>query len=230
LSRLPPELATAIVAALVAVALAILAALYRRNRAAIRKLRGAAFAPAYGLFSTYRVTQSGVDYPELAGRYRDHDFRIDAIVDTLTFRKLPVLWLRVSLLAPAPGRSTLDILVRSQNVEFYSPSVDLPHRIEPLPGWPDGALVRTDDPDRLPDRRTIDRHIGYFATPQAKEMLITPKGIRLVYMLDQARRAEYLVLRQAEFESPQVSEPLLKDLMDRLIALHRDLAAARQAA
>lgn len=228
--HLPPDIAALVVAILVAGALAVLTALYRRNRAIIRKLRGGVFVSAYDLFSSYRVTQSGLDYPELTGRYRDHDFHIDAIVDTLTFRKLPVLWLRVSLIAPAPDHSTLDILVRSQNVEFYSPSVDLPHRIEPLPGWPDGAVIRTDDPGRLPDRRIVDRHIGYFADPQAKEMLITPKGLRLVHMLDQARRAEYLVLRQAEFESPQVPQPLLKDLMDRLIALHRDLAAARQAA
>jgi hypothetical protein len=230
LLRLPPELATAIVVALVAIALAVLVALYRRNRATIRKLRGSVFEPAYGLFSSYRVTQAGLEYPELRGRYRDHDFYVDAVVDTLTFRKLPVLWLRVSLLAPMPGRSTLDILIRSQNVEFYSPSADLPHRIEPLAGWPAGAVIRTDDPERLPDRGIIDRHMSYFAEPQAKEMLVTPKGIRLVHMLDQARRAEYLVMRQAEFESPQVPEPLLKTLMDRLIALHDDLAAAKQAA
>ena len=43
-------------------------------------------------------------------------------------------------------------------------------------------------------------------------------------MLDQARRAEYLVLRQAEFEQGAVDKEVLRDLMDWTIALHQDLS------
>jgi hypothetical protein len=219
-----------IVLALAATGLAVLAIMHRRNRVAVRSRRAALFTGVYHLFSAYRVTQRGVDYPVLTGEYRGRSFHIDAIIDTLTFRKLPVLWLRVSLLAPLPKVSRLDILVRSQNVEFYSPANDLPHAMPRLPGWPPDAVVRTDDPQRAPDLTIVDRHMSVFGRPATKELLVTPKGVRLVHMLDQARRAEYLVLRQSEFSNTPVDQETLRDLMDRTIALHEDLTGSRETA
>jgi hypothetical protein len=218
---MPAEAIWIVIAA--AVGIATLAVMYRRNRMIVRHRRGAIFAPAYELFDSYQATQGGIDYPSLTGQYRGRQFHLDAIVDTLTFRKVPVLWLRVSLLAPLPSSATLDIMVRSQNAEFYSPANDLPHQLRPRTDWPADASVRTDDPRRAPDLAVIDRHISVFQRPATKELLVTAKGVRLVHMLDQARRAEYLVLRQAEFENAAVDKDLLRDLMDRTIALHKDL-------
>lgn len=203
----------------------LLAAMQRRTRRELQQRRAGLFADSYGILDTYRITQAGIDYPDLHATYRGHAFHVDAVVDTLTFRKLPVLWLRVSLLAPLPGIATFDVLVRSQNVEFYSPSADLPHRLEPRPGWPADAMVRTDNQGRLPDLAALDRHVAMFQTPQVKELLITPKGVRIVRMLDQAKRAEYLVMRQAEFENAAVAAELLRGLMDRAIDLYQDLRA-----
>jgi hypothetical protein len=212
------------------VAVVVLAQIYRRDRAKLRSLRGAFCAPAYPLFESYRVTQDSVDFPELRGRYRGHDFQIDALVDMVTFRKLPSLWLRVSLLAPVPYRGMLDIMVRAQNVEFYSPANDLPHAIEPPAGWPSGAIVKTDDPDAMPPAAVVDPHIRFFDAPKAKEILVTPKGVRLVYQIDQGTRAEYLVLRSANFASPQVTAEIMTELLDRAIALYQDLAGRKSAA
>jgi hypothetical protein len=221
---MPVEISWFIVIAISAACIVTLALMYRRNRSAVQAKRAAMFAPAYELFDTYQVTQDRIDYPTLTGTYRGRAFHLDMVVDTLTFRKIPVLWLRVSLLAPLPAAATLDILVRSQNAEFYSPANDLPYQLRPLTGWPADAMVRTNNPHRAPDLAVIDRHMSVFARSATKELLITPKGVRLVHMLDQARRAEYLVLRQAEFERASVDKELLCDLMDRAIALHEDLA------
>jgi hypothetical protein len=223
--HVPAETVWLIALAAGAVLAVLLTVMQRRTRRALKEGRAGLFTASYGILDTYRITQAGIDYPEMQATYRSHAFHVDAIVDTLTFRKLPVLWLRVSLLAPLPGMATFDILVRSQNVEFYSPSAELPHRLESRPGWPADAMVRTDNQGRLPELTTLDRHIGLFQTPQAKELLITPKGVRIVQMLDQAKRAEYLVMRQAEFENAQVPAELLRDLMDRTIALYQDLRA-----
>ena len=226
-----PEFAPLLlIIALSGAGLAVLVAIYRRNRTAVRLRRAALFAPAYDLFDAYKVTQDRLDYPTLSGEYRGRKFHLDAIIDTLTFRKLPVLWLRVSLLAPLPGTAMLDILVRSQNAEFYSPANDLPHQLRPLPGWPADAMVRTDNPQRAPDLHLIDRHMSVFGRPATKELLITAKGVRLVHMLDQARRAEYLVLRQSEFDHARVDKELLRDLMDRTIMIHEDLTSVRESA
>ena len=226
---MPPETVWIIVLAASIACITLLVAMHRRNRAAVQRRRSALFEPAYDLFESYRVSQDGIDYPVLDGRYRGNDFHLDAIVDTLTFRRIPVLWLRVSLLASLPGTATLDILVRSQNTEFYSPGNRLPHVLPPRPGWPADAVVRTDDPDRAPNLTAIERHMVVFARPQTKELLVTAKGVRIVHMLDQARRAEYLVLRQAEFEQGAVDKEILRDLMDRTIALHQDLSGKASA-
>jgi hypothetical protein len=224
-----PTLENIAIAAFCLVAVGILALVYRRDRTRLRALRGAFFEPAYPLFETYRVTQDSVDFPELHGRYRGHDFHIDALVDMVTFRKLPSLWLRVSLLAPVPYGGTLDIMVRAQNVEFYSPANDLPQPIAPPANWPAGTIVKTDDPDAMPPAAVIDHHIRFFDAPKAKEILITPKGVRLVYQIDQGTRAEYLVLRSANFTSPQVTAEIMTDLLDRAIALHQDLLGGKSA-
>lgn len=221
--HLPAETVWLIILATSLALIGLLIVMQRRTRRSLKQHRAGLFAASYGALETYRITQAGIGYPEMQATYRGHAFHVDAVVDTLTFRKLPVLWLRVSLLAPLPGFATLDILVRSQNVEFYSPSAELPHRLEPRPGWPADAMVRTDNRGRLPDLAALDRHIGMFQEPPTKELLITPKGVRIVRMLDQAKRAEYLVMRQAEFENAQVTSELLRDLMDRTIALHQDL-------
>jgi len=221
--QVPAETVWSIVLAASIALVVLLTVMQRRTRRTLKQRRASLFTASHGILDTYRITQAGIDYPEMQATYRGHAFHVDVVVDTLTFRKLPVLWLRVSLLAPLPGMATFDILVRSQNVEFYSPSAELPHRLESRPGWPADAMVRTDNQGRLPELAVLDRHIAMFQAPEVKELLITPKGVRIVRLLDQAKRAEYLVMRQAEFENAQVPAALLRDLMDRTIALHRDL-------
>lgn len=208
---------------LIAVPLALLVWMNRRDQGRRRRSRSALYEPAYDLFQSYRVEQRGADFPTLTGRYRDRNFHLDAVIDTLTFRRLPVLWLRVSLLEALPGMATTDILVRAQNNEFYAPGNDLPFQL-PVPAhWPDGTHAKTDDPARAPARELLDRHMDFFALPQAKEMLVTPKGVRLVRLIDQGERAEYLVLRIVDFRGSQVSADVLRDMMDRCIALSDDL-------
>lgn len=206
--------------------LAILIWMYRRDRARVRAARGGFFAGSLDLFQSYRVTQDGPDMPVLVGRYRDREFRIEPIIDHINLRKLPSLWLLVTLRAPLPYPGTLDLLVRPQNTEFYSPSAQLPVAIDPPPGWPVHAALRTDRPEAMPPASVLEEHLDFFDDPRAKELLVTPRGIRLVYQAAQAQRSHYLVLRQAEFEDLSLDPDLLKDLMDRAIALHDSLANA----
>ena len=57
--------------------------------------------------------------------------------------------------------------------------VTLPH----LPDFPDGCVVRTNDARQLLPFCLIAPHLGMFADPHAKELLITPKGVRIVWQL-----------------------------------------------
>lgn len=224
---MPTSTATIWLLVLIALAIGCLVAMHRRDRRRRQMNRSRLFEPAYDLFQSYRVEQAGQEFPSLKGRYRDHTFHLDIILDTLTFRKIPVLWLRVSLLYPLPGLATTDILVRAQNNEFYAPANELPYSL-PLPAhWPDGLHVKTEDPARAPALALLDRHIGLFSRPQVKEMLLTEKGVRLVWMLDQARRADYMVLRIADFAETALEPRQLAEIMDQCLVIAAEAAASR---
>jgi hypothetical protein len=209
--------------ALAVVLAGILVWMYRRDRARIKAARAGFFRDCLDLFDACRVTQDAVDMPVLDGRYRGHRVRVEPIIDHVNLRKLPSLWLLVTLRAPTPYGGVLDFLVRPQNTEFYSPSAALPVAIEPPPGWPAHAVLRTDQPEAMPPAEVIGRHIDFFADPRAKELVVTPRAIRLVYQASQAQRSHYLVLRQAEFADLTLDPARLRDMLDRAVALHDDL-------
>ncbi|HVJ34716.1 MAG TPA: hypothetical protein VND94_16480 [Terriglobia bacterium] len=215
---------------LVAAAIAALIAIYRRDQRRLRARRSQLFKACHELFAEIQERQDGLGYPTLTGLYRGRRFHIDAVIDHIAVRKVPSLWLRVSLLAERPHLATLDILMRPQNVEFYSPANDLPHRIEVPEGWPSEAVLHSDDPERMLSLQVVTPHLDFFRQPQAKEMLITPKGLRLVYQASQADKLHYQVLRQANFALPVLAPALLRDLMDRLIALDLAIDAVPPAA
>src|SRR5262249_25960684 len=149
------------------------------------------------------------------GRYAGYRVRVEPLLDSLAFRKLPSLWLLATVYGEVPFAATFDILVRAMNVEFYSPSADLPITLRPPPGAPSNALIRTDDSDAMPPWHLLQPHMGLFDDPRAKELVVTPRGVRIVYQLSQAVRSTYLVLRQAEFQDISVAPALLRALLDR---------------
>src|SRR3954471_20290433 len=93
-------------------ALLCLIGLYRRECARERRKRAQFFAGCLGLFQAYRVVQDDLAYPVLTGNYRGYDVRLEPIVDYMTWRKLPVLCLSLTLLRPSPDCGVVDFLMR----------------------------------------------------------------------------------------------------------------------
>lgn len=180
------------------------------------------------LFETYRVTQDAVYFPVLTGRYRGQEVRLEPVADHIVIRKIPSLWLRVSVMGEVPFRGALDFLVRPENVEFYSPYTKLEERVPVPPEWPQFARLRSDDSERMPPLELVSRHMGFFDDPKAKELLITPRGVRLVYQVNQSIRAHYMVLRQTHFENLSLAPELVTSLLDRALALYVDLNSEEQ--
>ena len=198
-------------------ALMLLPAIYLRDSGIEKRRRGDWFMPALDLFSSYRVTQQGKNWPVLCGSYRGQDVRLEPVLDDLSWRKLPSLWLKVTVLAPNPARGTYGFLVRARGGEFYSPTPDMKHRLALPAGWPSDAILCSDDRLEAP---ALD--ISPFQDPYMKELVITPKGVRLVYQAQQGERASYLVLRQARFEQRHADPEKVKTLLDQAIALARE--------
>jgi hypothetical protein len=161
---------------LVLVGIAALVWRYRRDEERYRRGRGRFFSGCIGLFETCRVAQDDLAFPVLVGTYRGFDIRLEPIVDHIGFRKLPSLWLAVAVAAPPRYSGAVDVLMRPQGIEFYSPFQDLEFDVPLPPGWPADVVIRSDDPARMPPLEAIAPHRTLFEDPRMKELLITPAG------------------------------------------------------
>lgn len=165
-------------------------------------------------------------FPRISGTYRNHTFDLQAVPDTLNVRKLPALWLLVTLAEPTPVRATFDLMMRPRGVELFSKHAGLPVQIAPDPMFPHDCAIRTDDAHYLPPRDVLARHLGFFDDQRAKELVISPQGLRVVWLVEEANRGRYLIFRDAEMGVTPLATATLKPLLDYLIALKTDLRAA----
>lgn len=201
----------------------VLVALYLKDRQAAKAERAAAFDSVLSLFEDARTIRTDRDFPVLVGRYRGYEVVLELALDLLAVRKLPTLWLMVSVRYPIPYAGVFDYLSRPGGSEYYSPSNKLPVRIDVPPGWPAHAMVRTDRPDALPAPELLAPHMAFFDDVRAKELLVTPRGVRLVFLVAEAMRSQYLVLREVRFESLMLPRETVRELIERALALVKDL-------
>jgi hypothetical protein len=217
------------VAALAALFVAALFAIHRWDRGRIRRARATYFDDCVSLFEEPRLSQDDVDFPALDGYYRGRRVRLQPVVDHVAVRKIPSLWLLVTVFGELPGIGSLDLLVRPQNVEFYSPSSMLPISLKLPPGWPTHAVLRTDDDeDRFLPVESLTPHMRIFEDTKMKELVVTAHGVRLVYQASEADRTHYMVLRHAKFSGAPLSAALAQGLLDQAIAIYDTVAAIRR--
>ncbi len=217
---------------LLSVAAVLIAVLYwnaqRRHRRRIGSERGKLWDECLWLLDGARLYQDEIDFPRLEGYYGGCRVTLEAIADHVAYRKLPQLWLRATMRIDIPHRGVLDLLARPENVEFYSPIWSLPVTVDPPAGWPAHALVRTDNVGEMPPLSVVGRHLGIFHDSRAKELLITPRGVRLVYQLAQGQRAHYAVFRSVNFELGRAQSHEVRRILDAALAISDDLGAVRR--
>ena len=153
------------------------------------------------------------DHPTLTGWHDGHFVQLRPIVDTLSTRKLPIFWLQVTMPVPLDVEATFDFMMRPNGPSTFSNFEYLPHTAPTPHGLPQDGLLRTDDPDRLPAAGLIAPAFGLFSDPRVKELLVSPKGVRIVVQLAQAARAQYGVFRQAEFGDVQIDAAGLDEIL-----------------
>ena len=162
-------------------------------------------------------------FARISGRYHGRPFDLQALPDTLSYRKLPALWLLVTLPAPMPVAATLDVMQRPGGGEVFSHFATLPVQLPAAPGLPGSAVLRTDDPARLPPESILHSHAGLFDSSAVKELLISPRGLRIVILAEEADRGRYLLFRDAEMGMSALSRATLVPFLDRLVAIAGDL-------
>ncbi|MPW18078.1 hypothetical protein GCT13_14290 [Paraburkholderia sp. CNPSo 3157] len=204
--------------------LAVLALMHQRDHRALREERRKLFDACFTLFERHRLTQDAVAWPVLAGTYDGYDVHIAPLVDDVGFRKVPSLWLRVTVKRALPMSGTIDMLARAQNTEFYSPADGLPVRIATPHAWPAQMTIKADRPAAQLPLAVLDPHVKrFFADPRAKEMLVTRHGVRMVYQAHGAERSEYLVLRRAVFRDARLPATLVRSLLDQAVQVCADV-------
>jgi hypothetical protein len=199
---------------------------FRRSQDRKKAATEALFANALKIIEEPHFEQLGPHgYPRLSGRYREFAVQIHPIVDTLAIRRLPALWLLVTVQDRLPIKARFDMMMRPAGPTTFSNFDHLPYTLDHPDGFPEHAVIRTDDADEVLPASLIKPHLAPFFGPQGKELLITENGLRIVWLLAEAERARYGIFRQAEFGSPEIDQTVLRDILDRLLAIRKDILA-----
>lgn len=213
------------VGAFIAIALAarLVVVFNRKRRANARQLQQI-FNPIQHLIENPVFEPQGPNqYSKLKGAYKDFPIQILPLVDTLATRRLPALWLLVTVQDNLPVTAKFDLMMRPAGPTTFSNFDLLKHTLEKLPGFPDEGVVRTDDPAAVLPADVVRPHLALFSSPRAKELLLAPTGLRMVWLLSEADRARYGVLREADFGDVEIDASALTDMLDSLLALRLDI-------
>ena len=164
----------------------------------------------------------------MTGRRDGLSFDIQVIPYTLTFRKLPALWVMVTLPENLPLAATLNFMARPSGQEPFTHFTTLQHSLPTPPGLPRDLAVRTDDASRFPPASLISGHTDLFDDPKIKELVISPKGLRIVFLAEEADRGRYLIFREAEMGMVPLAHARISPLLDRLDRLRDDIFSLRK--
>jgi hypothetical protein len=173
---------------------------------------------------TMRIEPTG--FPRMTGHIGGQAFDLQTVQDSLTFRKLPVLWVMLTLTQTQPVKASLHVMARPAGNEPFSHFARMPHSLPTPATLPEGTSLRSEDAANIPPEALLAQHFGIFADPKVKEMVISPKGLRLVILADEAERGRYLIFREAELGQTPLRPERLTPLMDTLLALRQTLTEA----
>lgn len=196
------------------------AAVTVRERGKARSIRRALFDRGASVFSGARITHALDGFPRLAAAWNDHNIRAELIPDTMTIRRLPQLWLSVTIEARLPVPADCAVLARPSGNDFYSLTERLPVPLSPPRSFPFEILVRGSAPSAQAIIDALEAPIAsILRDPRVKEVAVTRKGLRIIRQASEGRRGAHLLLRQAVFDDADVAP----DEVLRLLGILDDL-------
>lgn len=153
------------------------------------------------------------------------DLRV--VADTLSLRKLPALWVVATLPAPQPLPATWHLMLRPRGTEAFSAFDRLPNHLPLPPGLPADAGLRSDGGPPPPAvREALALAVARLGEARLKEVVLSPHGLRLTWLAEEADRGRYLLFREAELGAPAPAADLAA-LLATLLALRDALAPCR---
>lgn len=208
---------------LIAVILGMAFWLYRKFQSDQRKaklVRLSLFTEATDLLAHPEMQQDGLGFPVVTGTYQDYEVKLTLIEDSLAVRKIPPLWLTVTVQGKQAIKGSLDLIVRPQNNEFYSPAWKWQGNLQVPSHWPQHSIIKYQD--EPVDVGLIDTEVPkIFADEHMKELLIAPWAVRLTYMAKQAERGEYLIMRNAIFNGESIPKAVVEKILKQAIHIRQ---------
>lgn len=192
-----------------AVAVVVLSVLHRRAQRADADDRARLFERVVPYLEDARLTRIGRDHPVLTGRLGGHPVTLRAIVDAVTLRKLPVLWVEVVVHRALAVEGTLNVLLRPVGTEFFSPDAGFAHELPPPPGVRHPARVACASPERAPSTGVLVPATDLLNDPATKELAVGRGGLRVVLLVAEGDQTSYRTARRAVFDHPRVDPDLL---------------------
>lgn len=208
--------------------LAIIACLQLSHVRKVKRHRGALFEHVVHLFKDAEVCQDGISYPVLTGRYQGHPIKLEPLVDSAAFRKLPVLWLVVTQPRSLSVSAPLDILLRPNGSEFFSPNTDFEYDVLPDENWPEHIRVASPNPSKAPSLSAFDPFKSFISDPLTKEVYVSRRGVRLVHQLAESDQTHYRVTRRVELDTRGFAPERLAPVLAALVGIGDELASTRE--
>jgi hypothetical protein len=207
--------------------LAVVANIAIRDHRRAVAARRALLDDCRGVLDEERWTAGADGFPALEGRAFGHPVTVALIPDTMVVRRLPQLWLSVTVLDAMPRAPSLSLLARPSGNEFYAGTHQLPNRVEPPTGLPLDVMIRGDGVRAHALCQRLGGFLASFlAEPSVKEITLTARGVRIVRQVAEGRRGEHLLLRQAVFDLAQVERSVFVQTLRDAAALAAQRTAA----
>ena len=209
------------------IGLGLIYLLWRQWQAAERKFQ----TLPLNLFSAVQdlLTDTKLEHGEafgtwkLTGTYQGHTFHFKAVVDTLATRKLPSMWLLITLPEAQQVSAILDLMMRPTGPTSFSNFDFLPQSLQTPEGFPEHAVLRTDNLDLCLPAEILRPHLLHFEQCRGKEILISPKGLRVVVQVAEVDRLRYGVFREANFSDTVIDNNIAAQCLQILLALNEDI-------
>ena len=220
-------LAESLLLAALAALLVAVVVLSKRREGRVMARRAALLDPCRPLFADTVLRPDPMGFPRMAGTAHGLRWDVQVVPDALAVRKLPALWLLVSLPDTIPVPATLHLMLRPTGAEGFTRFRSLPLPLDLPEGFPTDAALRCDDPAALAYADLIRPLLPLWGD-RLKEIILSPKGLRVTLLMEEADRKNYLILRQTDLGQSPADPAALSRALLALSDLRASLADPKE--